>query len=131
MSPDFSVDCTIFLTCSRLRREKSRDIVYKLEIYMNLPYPILEYDPARMAMIEPSLVIKRRDVPEHCVVCFFKEVIEKVAVGDNAKGGVDKNRGGGPHRVYEIMVAGDRRGFFYSCRGSGAAPGVPEENISF
>src|SRR5258707_13644241 len=94
MSPDFSVDCTIFLTCSRLRREKSRDIVYKLEIYMNLPYPILEYDPARMAMIEPSLVIKRRDGPEHCVVCFFKEVIEKGA-GTAYQNGVVDNTGEG------------------------------------
>src|SRR5258706_13401291 len=113
MSPDFSVDCTIFLTCSRLRREKSRDIVYKLEIYMNLPYPILEYDPARMAMIEPSLVIKRRDVPEHCVVCFFKEVIEKVAVENKAKRGVEKSREGGRDAVSSRRGAGGPVAFDY------------------
>jgi hypothetical protein len=29
---------------------------------MSQPYPILEYDPARVTMIEPSLVIKPREV---------------------------------------------------------------------
>jgi hypothetical protein len=40
--------------------------------------PILEFDPTREAMIEPSRVFQARDVPEHCVICFFREAIEKV-----------------------------------------------------
>lgn len=42
------------------------------------PYPILEFDPSREALIEPSRLIEPRDVPEHRVICFFNEVIEKV-----------------------------------------------------
>lgn len=38
--------------------------------------PILEFDPERKAIIEPTEVIKRRDLPEHCVLCFFREVID-------------------------------------------------------
>jgi hypothetical protein len=38
-----------------------------------MKYPILEYDPAREAFIEPANIIKARDIPENCVVCFFKE----------------------------------------------------------
>ena len=48
-------------------------------------YPILEHDPACEALIEPSKIIKPRDVPKHCVICFFGEVIEKVVAEHNAK----------------------------------------------
>lgn len=36
------------------------------------PYPILEYDLASEAMIEPNRVIKPRRVPEHCVISFLR-----------------------------------------------------------
>ena len=39
---------------------------------MSDKYPILEFDPTPRAVIEPSEVIERQDVPEHCVLCFFK-----------------------------------------------------------
>ena len=35
-------------------------------------HPILEFDPTREAMIEPSHIYKLLDVPEHCVICFFQ-----------------------------------------------------------
>jgi uridine phosphorylase len=41
--------------------------------------PILEFDPDRQAIIEPARAIKHRDVPERCVICFFREVIENVS----------------------------------------------------
>jgi uridine phosphorylase len=37
--------------------------------------PLREFDPDRDAIIEPSKVIKQRDLPENCVLCFFREVI--------------------------------------------------------
>ena len=40
--------------------------------------PILEFDPDRQAIIEPKEVIKHRDLPGHCVLSFFREVIEAV-----------------------------------------------------
>ena len=43
-------------------------------------YPILKYDFSRQAITEPSLLIKPRDVPEHCVVCFFRDVLDEVVV---------------------------------------------------
>ncbi len=45
---------------------------------MSHSFPILEFDPQRDAVIEPAKVIKHRDVPEYCVICFFKEIIESV-----------------------------------------------------
>jgi len=41
-------------------------------------YPILEYDPSRRAMIEPSAFHAPRAVPEAAVLCFFADVIEKL-----------------------------------------------------
>ncbi len=97
---------------------------------MSQPYPILEYDPTREAMIEPSRVLKRRDVPEHCVICFFKEVIEKVAAEHNAKVAVDNNWEDGSHPIYEIMIAGQRLAFFHPGVGAALAAGLLEETIA-
>ncbi len=41
-------------------------------------FPILEYDPARSAVIEPHVTHPRREIPEHCVLCFFQDVIDDV-----------------------------------------------------
>ena len=54
-------------------------------------YPILEFDPTPEALIEPKRVIRPRDTPEHCIVCFFREVIEKVC-GDDVSGEVWADR---------------------------------------
>lgn len=48
-------------------------------------YPILEYDPTREARIEPANIIKPLDTPEHCVICFFPEVIDTIVAEHNAK----------------------------------------------
>ncbi len=44
-------------------------------------YPILEYDSTPEAFIEPGQVIDRLEhLPEHCVLCFFADVIRDVCV---------------------------------------------------
>ena len=46
---------------------------------MQSPHPILEFDPEREAIIEPSRLFKPLDgMPEHCVLCFFQNVIEQL-----------------------------------------------------
>lgn len=40
-------------------------------------YPILEFDKDSEALIDPTRFVKRLDTSEHCVICFFREVIEK------------------------------------------------------
>src|SRR5574341_734769 len=67
-----------------------------------LSHPILEFAPAREAMIEPSRVFQPRDVPEHCVICFFREVIEKIASEKQAKIAATHHWEDGPHHLYEI-----------------------------
>lgn len=94
-------------------------------------YPILEYDPAPEAMIEPARTIVPRDVPEHCVICFFKEIIEKVASEHHARVAVANHWEDGPHPLYEIAHAGQRLAFFHPGVGAPLAAGLLEEVIAF
>jgi uridine phosphorylase len=94
-------------------------------------YPILEHDLSREALTEPSKIIRPRDVPEHAVICFFKEVIEKVAAECNAKIVVENNWEDGPHPIYEISHQNQRLAFFHPGVGAPLAAGLFEEAIAF
>lgn len=76
-------------------------------------YPILEHDFASEAKIEPSRVIKPRDVPEHCVISFFREVNEKVIVEKQAKVTVPNRWEDGEHPIYEIEHMDKKLAFFH------------------
>ncbi len=47
--------------------------------------PILEFDDTRPAVIEPAKVIKSIKIPEHAVLCFFREAIEKLVLVKTTK----------------------------------------------
>jgi len=94
-------------------------------------YPILEFDPSREALIEPARLIEPRDVAEHCVICFFKEVIERVVAELQAKVIVDNRWEDGPHPIYEIMHGGQRLAFFHPGVGGALAAGLLEEAIAY
>jgi uridine phosphorylase len=95
-----------------------------------MKYPILEYDPTREAFIEPAKIIKPRDIPEHCVVCFFYEVIEKVVKEHKAKIVAGDIWEDGPHPIYEIEHRGQRLAFFHSGIGSAMSAALLEEAIA-
>jgi uridine phosphorylase len=95
------------------------------------PYPILEFDPARAALIEPARQIRPRDVPEHCVICFFREVIEKAAAEHNAQVAVPNSWEDGPHPIYEIVHQGRRLAFFHPGVGAPLGAGLLEEAIAY
>lgn len=94
-------------------------------------YPILEFDPAPEALIEPSKTIRPRDIPEHCVICFFAEVLEEVVRVHGARVVAEINWESGPHKVYEIVVQGRRLAFFHPGVGAPLAAGLLEEVIAF
>jgi len=96
-----------------------------------MTYPILEHDPTREALIEPAKVIEPRDMPEHCVVCFFREVIERVVEEHDARVLVENRWEDGPHPVYEITHRGQRLAFFHPGVGAPLAAGLLEEVIAF
>jgi uridine phosphorylase len=98
---------------------------------MNPSYPILEYDLEREAVIEPMHIIQPRDIPEHCVLCFFKEVVENVAKEYHARVAVENRWEDGPHPIYEIEYAGQRLAFFHPGVGAPLAVGLLEEAIAY
>ena len=98
---------------------------------MTPSYPILEFDPERKAYIEPSEIIKPLDVPEHCVICFFSEVIEKIAREKNARILKRNAWEDGPHPLYEIDYAQRRLAFFHPGIGGPLSAALLEEVIGF
>lgn len=53
--------------------------------HVDTTYPILEFDPFPMGLIEPSRVLKPLpEMPEHGVLCFFQETIDKTCRETNA-----------------------------------------------
>lgn len=98
---------------------------------MEPDYPILEHEFTSEAKIEPSRVIKSRDVPEVCVILFFREVIDKVVAEKQAKIAVDNRWEDGPHPIYEIEQDGRRVAFFHPGVGAAIAAGLLEEAIAF
>ena len=96
-----------------------------------MTYPILEHDTESAAFIEPSKVIRPRNMPEHCVICFFKEVIDKVISEHDAKIVAENRWEDGPHHVYEISYQNQRLAFFHPGVGAPLAAGLLEEVIAF
>lgn len=94
-------------------------------------YPILEHDFTSEAKIEPSRIIEPRDVPEHCVISFFREVNEKVVVEKQAKVAVPNRWEDGEHPIYEIEHRDRRLAFFHPGVGAPLAAGLLEEAIAF
>lgn len=73
------------------------------------PIPLLEYDGRRIAIIEPARVIAPIDVAEHCVFCFFQEVIrELVSEGARARIIHTGRSEAGDYPVYEMDYGGRR-----------------------
>jgi len=98
---------------------------------MNSSFPILEFDPAREALIEPSRVIRPHDVPSACVICFFQEVIDKVVPERHARVVVSPEWEDGPHPIYEIAVFGQRLALYHPGVGAPVATGRLEEAIAY
>ena len=94
------------------------------------PYPILEFDRAPRAIIEPRRVIEARDIPTHCVVCFFQDVINtlnderRLTLITNLRSEI------GNHPVYELEVDGQRLALFHPGIGAPHAAAIMEEVIA-
>ena len=92
--------------------------------------PILDFDPAREAMIEPSRVFEALDVPEHCVMCFFQEVLDKLVAERNAKVVASNDWEDGRHCLYEIDHQGKRLAFIHAGIGGPLSAGLLEDTIA-
>ena len=74
---------------------------------MRQPYPILEYDADVEAMITPGDYPKV-DMPGHCVICFFREVVNHFVDSGVLTKVIALTSEMGEHPVY-VRQYGDRR----------------------
>ena len=92
--------------------------------------PILEFDPAPSAVIEPGEVIEPIDVPLHVVLCFFQDVITTVIeelegrVIDHVVSEIGRNP------IYEVELDGRRLGIVHPGVGAPLAAGFLEELVA-
>ncbi|GAB4413362.1 MAG: nucleoside phosphorylase [Anaerolineales bacterium] len=93
-------------------------------------YPILEFDPARDAVIQPSQVVKPADVPERCVLCFFREVLVGLEQGGQAQRVASLRSEIGEIPVYVVEVNGVRVAAFQPGVGAALGAGLLEEIIA-
>ncbi len=91
--------------------------------------PILEFDEEREAVIEPTRAVAPAEVPERCVLCFFHDVIEKLAqeVGSPA---ATLRTEMGLHPVWVIEHQGARLGVLHPGVGAPLAAAMLEEAIA-
>ena len=92
-------------------------------------FPILEFDSVREAIIEPSRLIRSIDAPEHCVMCFFREVVDKLVSEGKAKSIFAFKWEDARHVVYEIDMNGKRLAVMQAGVGAPLSAGLLEEVI--
>ena len=97
---------------------------------MNDPIPLLESDPEREAIIEPTKVIKHRDVPECCVLCFFREVIDHARERLNLRPLHPLKSEMGEIPVFSATYSGHELGVVPAAVGAPLAAGLFEEIIA-
>jgi uridine phosphorylase len=101
-------------------------------LYMGIPIncPILDFDETAEAILEPSKLVEPMDVPTHCVICFFSEVIDTIVSEYHAKIIAHSISEMGRHPLYEIDYQGKRLAFFHPGVGAPLAASLLEEMIA-
>lgn len=94
------------------------------------PYPILDFDPDTNAIITPKMLYPGVDLPEHCVVCFFYDVIKKIVKEFSAKTVFGSEWESGSHPYYEIDYKSQRLGLIHPGVGGAIAGSILEEVIA-
>jgi uridine phosphorylase len=94
-------------------------------------YPILEFDPTPKAIIEPSEQVRAiDDIPQHCIITFFREVLEKLHEQCKAKIITTHRWADADRHIYEIEFQGQRFAAINPGVGAALACGILEEVIA-
>lgn len=97
---------------------------------MHATYPILEFDSNREAVLEPSKLLTKRDLPEHCVICFFFDVMERMALDEHVETLPPLKSEMGAHPVYKLDMNGTPVALLHCGVGAPLAAGMLEEMIA-
>jgi len=93
-------------------------------------FPILEFDPSKEAMIEPHKLFSNVDIPERCVVTFFRDVVEKLDRQGKLRRITSLRSEGGMTPVYELEHEGQKVAVYHSMIGAPSAVATLEEVIA-
>jgi uridine phosphorylase len=94
-------------------------------------YPILDFDPAPEAIIEPSRAIRPIDgIAERCVLCFFQEVFDGLKQRGQTHRVASLRSEIGDHPVYEMDIDGRRLTLLHPGVGAPLASAMLEEAIA-
>jgi uridine phosphorylase len=93
-------------------------------------YPILEFGGDDEAILEPSHLVNPMDVPEHCVICFFAEVIQWLVETHESRIIAHSVSEIGEHPLYETIYEGQRVAFFHPGVGAPLSVALLEEMIA-
>ncbi len=93
-------------------------------------YPVLEFDPATKAVINPWELLKPLGISEHVVICFFREVIETLKTAHGMKQVFRLGSEMGDAPVYVLDVDGRPVLVFHAAVGASTAAAFLEELIA-
>jgi len=114
-----------------LRSQNSRPVARTSKRSTLSRIPLLESDRTRVAIIQPSRVIKPIDIAEHCVLCFFQEVIrDLVREGAQARQVHNGESEAGDYPVYELDYGGKRLAVVHPGVGASSAGARLEHMIA-
>jgi uridine phosphorylase len=92
--------------------------------------PLLEFDGDAEAVIEPARVVRRQDVPNACVLCFFGDVVESLRRSHRLRIAALFRGECGTFPLFSLDIGDARVGLFHSPLGAPAAAGFLEELIA-
>lgn len=94
-------------------------------------YPILEFDPTRVALLEPRRYPDApEELPDRAVLCFFSDVLRDLADKGELKTAHNLRSEMGLHPIYEMEFAGTKLAVFHPCVGAPTAGALLEELIA-
>ena len=93
-------------------------------------FPILEFDKNTKSLIEPSEILKPIDISEHCVITFFRDVIERYLQEGKLKKVTSLFCETMEIPIYEMIVDGKRICLVQGFLGAAGSAGVFEEMIA-
>ncbi len=97
---------------------------------MKRQYPILEHDPDRPAILEPQQLIDPIDIAEHCVLCFFQDVIAGLDSAGELQQVFELGSEIGKNPVYEMTIGGQRLAVAHAGVGAPLSAAFMEELIA-
>lgn len=92
-------------------------------------FPILEFDPSAQAVITPGHMVKKTEVPETCVLCFFRDVMNKIRQKPFMRHIKNLQSEIGPHPVMVAEYEGQEVTIFHPGVGAALSAALFEEMI--